>query len=102
MATAASASVSVNPTSGVGFVGKGDVQSAFGWKNADLQANASAVKFTSSQAASQAMTLTVEQHGTLAGTQSGNQSVNQTLSQTATQAVSEDLSCTVTNGNGTK
>lgn len=30
---------------GVGFVGKGDVQSLFGWNNAELQANAGAVDF---------------------------------------------------------
>jgi hypothetical protein len=32
--------------SGVGFVGKGDVQLAFGWNNAVLQQNASGVSFT--------------------------------------------------------
>ncbi len=42
----ASASVVYNPGTGVGFAGKGDVQSAFGWKNAQLQANASSITFT--------------------------------------------------------
>lgn len=31
---------------GTGFVGKGDVQSAFGWNNAQFQANASGITFT--------------------------------------------------------
>jgi hypothetical protein len=39
------AAVSVNDN-GVGFVGKGDVQLAFGWNNAQLQKNASGVTFT--------------------------------------------------------
>ena len=39
------ASVTFDPTTGVGFVGKGDVQLAFGWNNAQLQANASGVGF---------------------------------------------------------
>ena len=34
------------PTSGIGFIGKGDVQTAFGWNNQKLQANASGVTFT--------------------------------------------------------
>lgn len=40
------ASTSYDSMSGVGFVGKGDVQSAFGWNNARLQANASGVSFS--------------------------------------------------------
>ena len=43
---AMSAAVSFDPTTGTGFVGKGDVQDAFGWNNAGLQANASSVTFT--------------------------------------------------------
>jgi Spy/CpxP family protein refolding chaperone len=31
------AAVTFNPSTGIGFVGKGDVQNAFGWNNADLQ-----------------------------------------------------------------
>jgi len=38
-------SVSVDPT-GFGFVGKGDVQLAFGWNNATLQNNAGGVTFS--------------------------------------------------------
>ena len=45
-AALAYATVTFDPTSGTGFVGKGDVQAAFGWNNAALQHNASAVTFT--------------------------------------------------------
>ena len=41
----AAASVTFDPATGTGFVGKGDVQSAFGWNNPQLQANAGAVAF---------------------------------------------------------
>lgn len=40
------ASVDFNPATGTGFIGKGDVQDAFGWNDADLQANAAGVTFT--------------------------------------------------------
>jgi hypothetical protein len=43
---AMSAAVSFDPFTGNGFVGKGDVQDAFGWNNAQLQANADGVTFT--------------------------------------------------------
>jgi hypothetical protein len=42
----AAASVTFDPLTGTGFVGKGDVQSAFGWNNQQLQANAAGVSFT--------------------------------------------------------
>jgi len=35
-----------DPNTGVGFVSKGQVQSAFGWNNAQLQQNASGITFT--------------------------------------------------------
>lgn len=41
----ASAEVVLDTTTGIGTVGKGDVQEAFGWNNAQLQANASSVTF---------------------------------------------------------
>jgi len=44
MGLSTSISVSYFPETG-GFVGKGDVQTALGWNNAQLQTNASAVKF---------------------------------------------------------
>ncbi|MFF9621379.1 hypothetical protein [Streptomyces griseosporeus] len=47
LATApALAAVSYDPATGTGFVGKGDVQTAFGWNNKQLQTNASGVTFT--------------------------------------------------------
>jgi hypothetical protein len=45
-AGAALADVTFDPATGMGFVGKGDVQSAFGWNNATLQANADYLTFT--------------------------------------------------------
>ena len=42
----ASAEVVFDPATGTGFVGKGDVQDAFGWNNALLQSSASGVTFT--------------------------------------------------------
>jgi hypothetical protein len=46
ISTAAMATVTFDPNSGIGFVGKGDVQTAFGWNNTMLQKNASGVTFT--------------------------------------------------------
>lgn len=46
VATAALATVTFDSATGTGFVGKGDVQLAFGWNNAQLQANASGLSFT--------------------------------------------------------
>lgn len=43
--SAAYAAVTFDASTGTGFVGKGDVQLAFGWNNAALQKNASAVTF---------------------------------------------------------
>lgn len=42
----ANASVTFDNTTGTGFVGKGDVQLAFGWNNAALQSKASGVSFS--------------------------------------------------------
>lgn len=42
----ASASVTFDPATGNGFVGKGDVQLVYGWNNKQLQDNASGVTFT--------------------------------------------------------
>jgi len=43
---AVNAMVTFDPLTGKGFVGKGDVQTAFGWNNAALQKNAELVTFT--------------------------------------------------------
>ncbi|WP_156901827.1 hypothetical protein [Azohydromonas australica] len=48
-AAAVVAAVTFDPATGKGFVGKGDVQTAFGWSNAQLQSNAKNVGFTFSQ-----------------------------------------------------
>ena len=45
-AGAVSAAVIFDASTGTGFVGKGDVQDAFAWNNAQLQANAGGVTFT--------------------------------------------------------
>jgi hypothetical protein len=39
------AAVTFDPDTGTGFVGKGDVQLAFGWNNKEIQNNAGAVTF---------------------------------------------------------
>ena len=39
------AAVNFDPATGTGFVGKGDVQTAFGWNNKQLQTNAAGVSF---------------------------------------------------------
>lgn len=46
LATTAYAAVIFDGISGTGFVGKGDVQLAFGWNNAQLQSNAPGVTFS--------------------------------------------------------
>jgi hypothetical protein len=46
ISTAAIAAVTFDPATGTGFVGKGDVQLAYGWNNAALQRNASGVTFS--------------------------------------------------------
>lgn len=46
-AGAANAAVTFDPATGEGFVGKGDVQLAFGWNNKALNENAAAVGFES-------------------------------------------------------
>jgi hypothetical protein len=40
------ATVTFDPATGIGFVGKGDIQIAYGWNNAQLQANAAGLSFT--------------------------------------------------------
>jgi hypothetical protein len=46
LAGTASATVTFDPSTGTGFVGKGDVQLALGWNNPQLQANAAGVTFS--------------------------------------------------------
>lgn len=51
-ATAALAAVTFNAASGTGFVGKGDVQLAFGWNNQQTNNNASLLSFKTEQTTS--------------------------------------------------
>lgn len=46
VAVPAFASVTFDPASGKGFVGKGDIQIPFGWNNQALQANATSLTFS--------------------------------------------------------
>ncbi len=41
-----SSQISLDTTTGLGFVGKGAVQSSFGWNNAGLQTNAAGITFS--------------------------------------------------------
>jgi hypothetical protein len=102
-ATAAHASVTID-TNGKGFLGKGDVQIALGYNNSALQkaVDARSLVFTAQQPTSQSLSQSVTQSGTQVGTHTGVQSGTQTRTQAATQVVSQDLTCTFTNGNGTK
>jgi opacity protein-like surface antigen len=43
ISTAAVAAVTFDPATGTGFVGKGDIQLAFGWNNKAAQDNATAL-----------------------------------------------------------
>ena len=99
-ATAANA-VTFNPD-GTGFIGKGEVQSAFGMNNAAIQKAVDAspsFTFTTKQDATQALTQALSQSGSQDGTQTGTQTGTQRVSQSATQDVIETLSCMKTNGN---
>lgn len=57
-AAPASASVTFDPATGTGFVGKGDVQLAFGWNNQTLQTNASGIAFSYNNVATYSATCT--------------------------------------------
>jgi hypothetical protein len=61
-ATTASASVTFDPLSGTGFVGKGDVQLTFGWNNAVLQRNVDGIEFRSSRTVTIDITWTCDQN----------------------------------------
>jgi hypothetical protein len=82
LAPAANAAVTFNDTTGTGFVGKGDVQVAFGWNNKQLQTNATGVSFSSTQGATQAVT----------------QAASQTASQTTSQSFTFYVSCNTAEG----
>ena len=104
LVSAGAASAYTIDPSGKGFVGKGEVQSALGFNNAALQkaVDAKSLVFTATQATSTALTQALSQAGTQVGSQAGTQAGTQAGSQVATQAVGQDLTCTFTNGSGTK
>jgi len=83
VATAGSASAATIAANGTGFVGKGEVQSAYGMNNAKLQdavnANAQAFTFSTTQAASQSL----------------SSSASQVVTEHASQSAHRVLSCTV-------
>ena len=85
LAPAANAAVTFNETTGTGFVGKGDVQVAFGWNNKQLQTNATGVSFSFTQDATQAVT----------------QAASQTASQTTSQSFTTYVSCNTAEGKKT-
>jgi hypothetical protein len=95
-ATSASAAGTYNGTSG--FVGKGDVQTAFNMNNSVIQttliANPKAFTFSSTQATTQSLTQAVTESGVQSGTQTGTQSGTQAGVQSGTQDASWLLSCT--------
>lgn len=76
---AATAAVTVDSATGTGFVGKGDVQSALGYNNAELQRNAGSLAFTLQLLAEQAL----------------SQSAGQSASESAAQTVTRTVSCVV-------
>lgn len=93
----AHASVTIN-TDGTGFVGKGDIQTAMGWNDKQLQDNAPRVGLISlSRPVSQALTSTASQSATQDGTQSATQAATQSATQTVTETVTETVSCTIDN-----
>jgi len=91
-------------TNGTGFIGKGDVQSAFAMNNSALQkaVDANAFTFRAEQPTTQSLAQDVSQVGTQSGSQVGTEYATQTATQYATMSVSQDLTCTFTNGSGTK
>ena len=86
IATATAANAATLNPDGTGFVGKGEVQSAYGLNNRAIQkiidANEKAFTFTSSQPATQSLTSTA----------------SQVVTEHATQTAHRVLSCTVTVG----
>jgi hypothetical protein len=70
VAGVAGAEITFNPLTGTGFVGKGDVQTAFGWNNATLQTNAGGLEFSFEQTIDeqhQCQGLTATRTGTYSG-----------------------------------
>ncbi len=97
-ASAANADVALD-ASGKGFIGKGAVQSAYGYSNGTMQtAVERGFAFRAEQPTSQPVAQSATQSGSQTGTQTGTESATQVGTQSATRVVSQDLSCTYTNG----
>src|SRR5262245_17091459 len=105
-AAVASASATFDPSTGKGFVGKGDVQTVFNLNNGALQnaliANAQAFTFKTSQSASQAVSQEAEQDGEQDGTEYATQVGEQAVTESATETAHWVLSCTITKDTGKK
>lgn len=63
LAGSASATVTFDPGSGTGFVGKGDVQTAFAWNNATAQAQVNNVSFSYDAASTYDVTIEFDTGG---------------------------------------
>lgn len=63
VATSASAAVTFDPSTGTGFVGKGDVQTALHYNNKQLQENANSLEFTYSSTSATETTWTCDRDG---------------------------------------
>jgi hypothetical protein len=102
IATASAASASVTINGNTGFIGKGDVQTAFNLTNPAIQkiidGNEGAFTFTSKQAVQQAVEQALSQSATQSASQSARQTGDQVVSQSATQEVTEVLSCVKSTG----
>ena len=75
-AAAAWASVTFDPVTGAGFVGKGDVQSAFGWNNAQAQANIPSITFFVRVTQQRTQTCQTEPQHVVTGQRSGTRSLS--------------------------
>jgi hypothetical protein len=78
------ASVSFDPGTGTGFVGKGDVQTALGLNNAQVQAMAGSLSFAYTEVVEETITCEHQTgHGTNTRTGSRNGGLNDTVGYTA-------------------
>ena len=106
LATATAANAATVYPDGTGYVGKGEVQSAFGLNNSKIQSvidkDVNAFTFRAVQPTIQLLSQDVSQAGTQAGSQVGTEYATQLATQYATMSVSQDLTCEFTNGSGTK
>ena len=102
--TAGAANAYTIDAAGKGFVGKGEVQSAFNLNNVKMQAavDAAAFTFTAEVPTTRSLSQSVTQTAMQVGSQAGVQTATQTATQSGTVVVSQDLTCEFTNGSGTK